>query len=246
MNENRFEIIQKGNVIVRHVNLSLHISNSNKKIIEDLWSEECKNKHGIFNGDVLYFIDVKNENNDIVVDAQFTEYKNVLASRKKSELGLNIKQIGVSGIIVVEENSKKFVLFSTRSDDVTEYPEYIELVPSGNIDKSILRMNGTVDYISKLKEEFFEETGIPIEHINKIKSMCLVYDKNNQIFDIGCLIELNIAKKVILEYFAKVNEYKNPEFISINDLHDFVNKNKKKIVPTSLALLKCFLGNTNF
>lgn len=244
MNENTFEVIQKGNVIVRHVDLSLHISNSNKKIIEDLWSEECKyKKHGLFNGEVLHFIDVKSENNNIIIDAGFTEYKNVLASRKKPELGLNIKQIGVSGIILVEENSKKSVLFSTRTDGVTEYPEHIELVPSGNIDKSILRMDGTVDYISKLKEEFFEETGMPTEYINKIKSICLVYDKNNQIFDIGCLIELNVAKNMILERFAKVNEYKNPEFIPIEDLHDFINKNKKKIVPTSLALLKCFLGN---
>lgn len=242
MNENTFEIIQKGNVIIRCNDSSTHILDSNNKIIEEVWSEECKNKHGLFNDDVLSFIDVKKENTDIIVNAKFTEYKNILASRKKPELGLSIRQIGVSGITLVEENQKKFILFSTRSHDITEYPEYIELVPSGNIDKSVLQTDGTVDCIAKLKGEFSEETGLSIEYIKKIKSICLVYDKNNQIFDVGCLIELNMDRNTILESFTKVNEYKNPELIPIRDLPNFINKNKERLVPTSLALLECFLG----
>lgn len=242
MTKSDFEVIGKGNIIVRCIDSSNQVINSNKEIIEKIWSEECKNKnYRLFNGEVLFLIDIRYENADIIVDTKFTEYKNVLASRKKPELELNIKQVGVSGIIVVEDDKKRFILFSTRSNDITEYPGHIELVPSGNIDKSVFRSNGTIDYISKLKEEFHEETGLSFDHIKEVKSICFVYDKKNQVFDIGCLIILHLNRTKLIKSFTKVNEYENPEFVPIESLNDFMKRNEKKIVPTSLALLKCFL-----
>ena len=230
MTESDFEIIGKGNIIVRCTDSSNQIINSNKEIIEKIWSEECKSKnYKIFNGDVLSLIGIHGENADIVVDTKFTEYKNVLASRKKPELQLNIKPVGVSGIIVVEDDKKRFVLFSTRSDDITEYPGHIELVPSGHIDKSVFLSNGTIDYISKLKEEFHEETGLSSDHIKEVRSICFVYDKKNQVFDIGCLIILHLNKTKLIQSFSKVSEYKNPEFIPIESLNDFMKRNKKKL-----------------
>ena len=247
MTEIDFEIIGKGNIIVKCTDPSNQKITSNKEIIEKIWSEECKRKnYKIFNGDVLSFVGIHSENTDIVVDTKFTEYKNVLASRKKPELQLNIKPVGVSGIIVVEDNAKRFVLFSTRSNNVTEYPGHIELVPSGNIDKSVFLPDGTIDYILKLKEEFHEETGLSSDHIKKVKSICFVYDKKNQVFDVGCLIILHLNKTELIQNFIQVNEYENPEFVPIENLNNFMKINKKNIIPTSLALLKCFLESNYY
>ncbi len=240
MNDKLFETIQKGNIIVKHVNLSFSISDRNKKIIDEIWIEECKKRPNLFNGETLSFLSIKKENNNIIVSGQFTDYKNALVSRNKPDLGLNIIQIGVSGITLIEENNKKFILFSIRTDKVTDYPGYIELVPSGNIDKSVLLKDGTIDYVTKLKEEFFEETGVPTKYIKKIKSICLAYDCSNQVFDVGCSIELTVGKNEIIKTFSKVTEYKNPQFIQIDDLENFINKNKIRLVPTSLAILECF------
>lgn len=242
MNDNSFEIIVRGNVLIKCIDSKNKITTSQKDTIKKIWDKECKIKnYKIFNDEVLSFVDIHKENHNVIVSAKFTEYKNVLASRKKPQLGLSIKQIGVSGIIIIE-CKKQFILFATRSTDTTEYPRYLELVPSGNIDKSVLRDNGTIDYISKIKEEFKEETGLSPKYIKQVKSFCFVYDKKNQVFDVVCLIALDIDPKRIIESFKKVSEYKNPQLVPLEDLYNFVRQNKQKIVPTSLAILECFIN----
>lgn len=247
MIKNSFKIIQKGNVIVKRVDVPNKISDSNKANIEKIWHEEYKNKNSkIFNGEVLSFVDVHSNHGNVAVSATFTEYKNVLASRKKSDLGLNIKQIGVSGITIVTDQKKEFVLFSTRSSDTTEYPGYLELVPSGNIDKSTILKDDTIDYISKINEEFVEETGLSNNDIKKVTSFCFVYDTGNEVYDVGCIIHADAEKNKILEGFSSVSEYKNPKLIPMSSLEEFVGKNQQKIVPTSLAMLECFFGLENY
>ncbi|MEM3008196.1 MAG: hypothetical protein QXW38_09665 [Candidatus Nitrosotenuis sp.] len=241
MNNNSFEIVERGNIIIKCVNSSF-IVDSKKDAIQKIWNEECKNKnYKLFNGEALSIVDIHKEGRNIIVNTKFTEYKNILASRKNPQLGLNIKQLGVSGITIVD-HQKKFILFSARSADTTEYPGYLELVPSGNIDKSVLLNDGTVDYISKIKEEFKEETGLSPTDIKDVKSFCLVYDKVNQVFDVGCLIYLDIEVKEIIKSFNKVSEYGIPELVPREALTDFMKQNQQKIVPTSLAILECFIN----
>lgn len=164
MKNKTYKIIHKGNVILR--NNMLHLDSSKQQIIEKNWSSEIKKNPKIFNGQVLVFINQNKNINDIIIDVGFTEYKNVLASRKIPEL--NIKPVGVSAITIIDDLGEKFVLFSTRSKNNTEYPGFIELVPSGHIDKSALQKNNSIDYTQKIKEEFFEETGCNQSCINKV------------------------------------------------------------------------------
>jgi len=241
MKNNSYKIIEKGNIILRNNPFSLDISKQ-QEVIEEVWRKESKKNPSIFNADVLSFIDLTKHNDKIYVDVYFTEYKNVIASRKISELQLNIKQVGVSAITFVNDE-ERYVLFSTRSRNNTEYPEYIELVPSGNIDRSALQKDNTIDYISKLQDEFSEETGMSVKDIKKIQSMCLVYDENNQIFDVGCIIEINVERNEIIKCFKKINEYTTPQFIRENNLSEYIKKNREKIVPTSLAILDCIVDN---
>lgn len=237
MKNKTYKIIHKGNVILR--NNMLHLDSSKQQIIEKNWSSEIKKNPKIFNGQVLVFINQNKNINDIIIDVGFTEYKNVLASRKIPEL--NIKPVGVSAITIIDDLGEKFVLFSTRSKNNTEYPGFIELVPSGHIDKSALQKNNSIDYTQKIKEEFFEETGCNQSCINKVHSLCLIYEMNNRIYDVGCVIELNSSRANLIDSFASVKEYETPEFIRIEELTGFINKNREKLVPTSLGILECFM-----
>ena len=101
-----YEVIQKGNIVLRNNPFSLDLSKQ-QQIIDKTWADELKKNPSIFNGKVLSFIDLKKKNNDVIVDVYFTEYKNILTSRKMPELQLNIKQVGVSAITIINDNGEK-------------------------------------------------------------------------------------------------------------------------------------------
>ena len=238
-----YEILAKGNILLKNNFSSIKISEKKTQTINDIWNEEFEKNRSIFNDQVLCFTNFFKKANDVHVNVFFTDYRNVIAERKLPTLQLNIRQVGVSGLTIVHENKQKYVIFALRSKNNMEYPEYLELVPSGNIDKSVLQNEDSVNYIQKLKEEFVEETGTFTGNIKKVYSFCLVYDKIHQVFDVGCIIELEYTLTDLINNFQKVNEYSNPMFVKEIELNEFINNNKEKIVPTSLALLECYLNN---
>ena len=97
--------------------------------------------------------------------------------------------------------------------------------------------------LQKLKDEFEEETGTPASNIKKIKSFCLVYDKINHVFDVGCIIELDYNVTDLINNFQFIEEYSDPILVTETQLREFISENRERIVPTSLALLECFLTN---
>lgn len=239
INNDSFEIISFKKVIIRLV-LPLKL-NYDHEAMERIWRDICSKKSNkLFNSKVLTFHDSYEINNMLIVKGSFLDYKIVISTRKEPSLGLKIKQIGVSGIIIVNDNNEKYILFATRSPKTTEYPGFIELVPSGNIDESVVRSDGTIDYISKIKEEFSEETGLELDSIDNIANLCFVKDKLNQVYDICCLINIKSSKENILEKFERVSEYIHPKLVPLSSLTCFIEENYKKIIPTSLAILSNF------
>ena len=241
MFSNDYDISAKGNIVLKNNSFSVKILEKTNRIINDIWNKELEKNHSIFNEQVLCLKNFFKKNNEVHINVFFTDYRNVIAERKYPSLRLNIKQIGVSGIIILNENHGRFVIFSKRSKNNMEYPKYLELVPSGNIDKSVLQNDNLINYIQKLKEEFTEETGTSEDSIKKIYSFCLVYDKINHVFDVGCIIELSYSVLDFIKNFQSVDEYSNPIFVKEEQLNDFIIKNREKIVPSSLALLDCYL-----
>ena len=65
------------------------------------------------------------------------------------------------------------MVFAKRAESITEYPGFLELVPSGSIDKECADTNGVVDYKFKLLSEFVEETGLSKEYVKKISDLPL-------------------------------------------------------------------------
>ena len=237
MNEKKsFETIFEGNIILKNSMLD-KISYDEEKL-EKTWNEFCKKKNDqLFNDRVLTYIDSFQQNDELVINAGFVDYKIVVSSRIEPDLGLNLQQIGVSGITIIHENDSEYVLFSSRSSKTTEYPNFLELVPSGNIDESALKNDGYIDYSSKLIGEFVEETGLNKSYIQKIEPKFLVFDKKNQVYDVCCRILISDSRNHIIEAFQNVSEYEKPILIPLNSLSEFVSENFHKIVPTSLAIL---------
>jgi hypothetical protein len=240
-NKNSFEIIPIDDILVKNVNRSTIKFDQDR--IEKIWEKICYKKNNkLFNGKVLTLVNSFTQNNTLILEGSFVDYKLVISSRSEPSLGLKIQPIGVSGITFVNDDDVEYVLFSTRSSKNTEYPNFLELVPSGSIDISALKSDETVDYSGKLIEEFTEETGLDKHCIQEIKTLCLVKDNLNQVFDICCKIKILNSKSNILSSFETVSEYGKPELIPLHFLSNYVQNNYNRLVPTSLAILSRFIN----
>src|SRR5579864_3145047 len=122
-----YKILATGEIILKQsTRLDMKVNEHLDKI-EQIWKKEQEKKKTMFNSDVFSFINYYKSNNKIVVEGKFVEYKVILAERIDQTLQLGIHQIGVSGITIISTEESHHVLFSTRSDNVTEYPGYLEL-----------------------------------------------------------------------------------------------------------------------
>ena len=214
----------------------------NRDAIEEIWQNTQKEKGGkLFNGTLPNFVGVDKRGSHIYIYCYFVEYKSFLAQRKRPDLNLGIRPIGVSGVIVLKEADKEYVVFAKRANDVTEYPAFLELVPSGSIDKECLDVSGNVDYKAKLLSEFSEETGIAQRYVKEISSFAFVLDTNHDVYDICCKILVESNKERFFSEFQSSKEYQSPTAIAVAELADFVKENNEEIVPTSMALIEAYM-----
>jgi len=240
-----FTIVHVGQVILKNISLSQPI-NYDKEKIDKIWNEKYKKiNNTIFNDKVLTFHDSFINGKILTVTGKYEDYSLVISSREDSSLKLNIKQIGVSGAILLNDTSGLSLLFAIRSVNSTEYPGFLELVPSGNLDTIILKKNGQIDYIEKIFQEFQEETGLSNDVLKNVSCIGLVFDPQNQVYDVCCLLEITSSKNEIIKSFEKVSEYVQPKLIPVNTLSDFVKKNRKKITPTSLGIISILQSKNN-
>jgi len=243
LNQDSFKIISTLPVLLQNLEIT-NLSFDEKKI-EKIWIDECAKKtKKLFNDKVLTYINSHIQDETLIIESGFLDYKIILGTKIDSNTNVEIKPIGVSGIIIIKNNSENFILFSKRSSETSEYPNYLELVPSGHIDLSVLKSDGKIDHVLKLKQEFSEETGLNVSSIDKIIPLCFVEDTKNHVYDVCSIIEISIMKDTILKSFNNVQEYYDPILISFSSLENFLKENNDNIIPTSLAILHCFINKS--
>lgn len=231
-----YEIVSTGNIVLK-LTSKYKLLRNKKDIIGKIWRSERKKNKQIFNDYVLALQKIIKQQNQTIVEVKFVPYKLILADRIDPTLNLKLCQVGVSGLTLIK-NKETLILFSKRMN-TTEYPGYLELVPSGNLDIRTKIKDSILDYESKLIQELKEETHIT-NTVKKIRRFCFVKDKINNVYDACCLIEIEGNYRKILKNF-KSSEYDKPIFIPLSNLKKFVKDNKKSIIPTSLAILECFI-----
>ncbi|MAG26894.1 hypothetical protein CMI47_15250 [Candidatus Pacearchaeota archaeon] len=232
-----YEVIARGKISVLSVSDS-PLENrilENQARIEKIWQDALKENRKLFNDKLLSFLGFKDDGGNIRVNGSFVEYKDFLA--QKSGLGLGIKPIGVSGVVVVREQDEEYVLFARRSKNVTLYSGFLELVPSGGIDGKYIRPNGEVDYKAQLLTEFCEETGLPESCVKEISELCLMLDSKDNVYDVCCRIDAEAQREVFMEGFRS-KEYESPVFVKMRELRAFIEKNRDLMVPTSVGIVE--------
>lgn len=237
MKTKEFEIIFIGDIELELKNSEIQINEGDNTIIEKIWDNELKKNFQLTNNKVLSFVNLKKLDEKCVIKSQFVDFKYVLADRISPELNLGIAVFGVSGIIILKNKSDS-IIFAKRNKNSAEYPNYLELIPSGHLDESI-KIKDTINFKEHLLVEFEEETGISKKNIKKISTLGVIKDKINNVYDVCCVLEMD-KKRFNMNILKNTNdEYYDPKLVFISELDSFVQENKTKIVPTSKAIIEC-------
>lgn len=207
-----FTISVSNNIKLNIIDYKIEINEVQKKEIEKLWEKENLNKQ-FFNGNIISYIGHKEINGVLNLECFITEYKYFFAQLKMVDLDFNIRPIGVSGVVIDENES---TLIGIRND-VTQFSGYYELIPSGSLE--YLESNGKIiDFKDQLIREFEEETQISKENIIKINPFCLIFDKKQGIYDICSIIYINgkLIEKLKIE---ENKEYKSIQIKKIENMY---------------------------
>lgn len=202
--------------------------------IERCWSEAQDKRGGsLFNGKLLNYIAFDNGK----LTGKFVDYKLYIAQLAipKLEQSLHIQPISISCIC----SFKGKQLLGKRSQKVTEFPGYYELVPSGGIDLSNV-VKGRVDLLSQALQELEEETSFGREQVKSMVPFALVRELSSGRCEVCIKIDLDSDKTSEKNKLENGVEYSELLWMSPKELQLFAEHNEKLCVPFSLFLFQKF------
>jgi hypothetical protein len=246
MTEPEYEIIATGAIELRHAinpDLERRIAAHNDAI-EHVWNS-ARSLGGVilFNGTLLTYTGHTTENAHVRITGHFAEYKHYIAQRANPDLGLDIKPIGVSGMIIGASQGQPFTVFARRAPNISTYGGFLELVPSGAIDLSDARVDQSVDYAHRLKKEFEEEVGPLNEHAQfAIAGFAFLYDIKGGVYDVCCRVQTSLKPAFFINSVSMSEEYSDAVCVPLNQVRQFIQEHGQKIVPTSIGIIEAFLS----
>lgn len=190
--------------------------------------EKASENKPLFDGTLVCVKDFSSK----LVSTYSISYKEYLASNHFPNYPHSHKPLAVSGWILHKER----LLFGVRSNHVLQFSGDLELVPSGGIDSNSILDNQEVHYQRALEIEFEEETGMSSQVIERIEPEGLLYCPMSSLYDICQSIHIHPEQEIDCD--ASNEEYSKLFWVPLNELKLFVEENKSKIIPTSLALIQ--------
>jgi hypothetical protein len=224
-------------VVVRVDQRMLDFTEAMWRAIDALWQAELRERPGLFDGKILTF---RGREKDTIT-AGVAPYRCFVARRRDPELlplG-DLEPLAVSGLV----RSRGCVAFARRSSAVTQSPGMLELVPSGGIELSCVRADGTVDHREQLLRELAEETGLGRDQVVQAEPIALLHDHRDGVTDIGYIIDLaDHAVPLPRPEWCGDWEYETRFWVPERDLPRFLAEHARELVPVSISLCRVFLA----
>lgn len=161
-----------------------HLNDKSLKRVDEIWDKEFQLKQGkLFNGEVLGI--VSSSEDELLVEK--VEYKLLLALLRDPKLSseISFKPLSTSGMTI----SSGAVLIGQRSQYVSSYPNFYEMVPSGSIDCMTCH-EGIVDLREQLVKELAEEAEIHPSYIEATEGWSLIYDVAGRCYEVVARIRV--------------------------------------------------------
>ncbi len=204
------------------------LSDYDKTRVEMVWHHETNARSSkLFNGQLLNFVSLDGDK----LVGEFVDYKFYIAQLRDPglELLLQIAPISVSAMTLAGDK----LLMGRRSQEVTQYRDLYECVPSGGVDPKALSGN-KIDLREQFSRELWEETGISVTEIKRINPFQLVHDVENRHYEICATIEVNYG--VVHEARGATEEYREFAWVPRSEMKTFLNKHE--CVPFTRYLLE--------
>ena len=207
------------------------------QLIDDVWTDACKYQRHLFDGASLCCTAINAQ--EIV--CAIVPYRFLFAQNRDQRVRteLNLVSLAVSGVLQVQEH----LIYGRRSANVTDYPQALELVPSGSVDSA--NCEGThVNYKQQLLTELKEEIGYYLQETSLVSPFLLVIDEQNAVCDICC--NINLKETVTVEDVTKnfsASEYSKLYASSLAHIETLMNKGGDIWVPTSEFIIKAKLSD---
>jgi len=235
-----WEVISEGGEFeLRHEGDFAPPTEAAARAVDAVWRRAVRRNPGaMHNGLMLAFVCASVAAGKTVVRCIRTEYKYYFAGVHEPELGFALDPVAVSGVIEVETPGGPAVLAARRGKTVTLYPGRLEFIPSGGIDESALRPDGTADFISQFRKEFTEETGLPESVIRSVEPFAFIRDIPGKVYDVCAMIRIDADPDGLPARLASGGEYSGYTLIPRRGLASFLEARKREFVPTSLAVAK--------
>lgn len=220
-----FTIKNKFEVEVIEAKKTVQLSDSDLSLVEKIWQNEQK-KRRLFDGELLNAHSYDQNR----LEGAFIPYKLFIAQLAEPSLKstLKIVPVSVSGLTLLGKN----VIIGKRSSNVTQFPGFYELAPSGGVGRDFIQEN-RIDIRKQFQQELEEEIGIPAKKVKGFKLFALVHDHQLDLIDICAEIKV---KPSALQTISR--EYSQIMTIPCEELPAFLEQNKEQFVPLSLLLLK--------
>jgi HAD superfamily hydrolase (TIGR01509 family) len=206
--------------------------------VNQIWQRETARNPRLFNGKILAYSRHQTEGSHVTLFGRVIEYKRFLAQLREPSLPLGIHGLGVSGLTILWDSGGRSLMFGVRSDTVTQYPGYLELLPSGSIDASVIREDSAIDFREALRRELEEESGVRRDRLRSTRDLCLIHDPVDRVYDAGVLLDLDAEPREVMNAFPATSEYVGPYFVRVDDLPRFIQDHGHAMVPTSVALIQ--------
>lgn len=217
-------------LIVDESSSEFDLSDKDEAEIDRIWQQQLELSGGkLFNGKMLNFMSYFQER----MVGQFIDYKYYLAQLIEPKLAsiLHIQPIAISGITMAGDN----ILCGRRSVNVTQYPGFYELAPSGGMDP-VHAEQDVFNLGKQLMSELVEETGIIEKNVISIVPIAWVFDQQKESFEICMAIQ--IRPETMMEAFSSSLEYETLHWISKKGLKNQLHKNSW--VPLSVYMINHF------
>jgi hypothetical protein len=203
--------------------------------VEEIWrNEKVRRGDALFNGQLF---SVQYACSSSIIGC-LAEYKFFLAQRRDPSLwrALCIRPLAVQGVLLCADG----VVFGLRADHVEQDAGQWELVPSGAIDGSTRKPDGSIDLVQHVLVELVEETGIgAVEMKSPPRAFAMVNDADTHVSDVGFILRTSLSKVDVMIAFASLEnrEYVALEIIPIAQLAEFIKSRGQTLTRVSSEFL---------
>ena len=171
--------------------------------VDRIWSEsQAEHDSALINGSIFSVKDIVGP----LITGCFVDYKYFFVACRHPKLfaDLQVRPLAVTGLCRCEGE----IILGRRSVHVTQDPGLWEFVPSGGIDRSSQRVNGSLDIASQISQELLEETGLKPALIESVSPRYVIEDTSSHVFDVVADVILNPPAKEVKD---ALDQTRSPE-----------------------------------